>query len=297
MGKTFNFAPEIKNVPGANRSGTARIAFEPSDGRLLNFALTVTKNGALATVAEMQAAMTELRLILTGGGLKNAETVRTISAAEYFAILDANGYTNEAGLFPMFLAEYFRATVQDEELIGLEMRRYDKVEVEIDITQDANPIDIQCDVETADELKTIKQDGKDVQVVGIISHTRQTEKIGGGDPIIKLDPCNGPLNRLFLYYPATMALTRVRVLRGDNPIYDRYNTALRPGLKQQLKPMGLRIPANVTINGVAHKVFPVVFDNNQQLRNAQNPNGLRLQVFNDTGADALRIVRETQLAR
>lgn len=287
LNKLFSVLTDIRSVPGANASGTARINIPPV-GRIMNIKGQVTKGAALATLDDMRKAMREVRFIL------GTEVVRRWSFAQIAAVLEANNYPIENGMFDYIFAEAWRALVTDEEVLAVDVRRYSTIALEIDIVNDATPLDFTFDYEY-DELPKIDANGN--QIGGIISHTRESIEVGGGEPTFKLDPLNGPLQRLHLIVPASVSVDRVRILQGDTAIFDRWNTATRPGIRQQLKEMGMKMPANYLEHDGTYKIIPVVFDNNQQIRRALTDTaGLKVQLNISAGC-TVKILRETQLNR
>lgn len=287
LNKLFSVLTDVRSVPAANAAGTARINIPPV-GRIMNIKGQVVKGAALATLDDMRKAIREVRFIL------GTEVVRRWSFAQIAAVLEANGYPVENGMFDYIFAEAWRALVTDEEVLAVDVRRYTTIALELDIVNDATPLEFTFDYEY-DELPKI--DDKGNQIAGIIGHTRQTENLGGGEPVFKLDPLNGALQRMHIIVPVDVDVNRIRVLQGDTAIYDRWNTATRPGIRQQLKEMGMRIPANFVEFDGTFKIIPVVFDNNQQIRRALTDTaGLKIQL-NLSAACAVKILRETQLNR
>jgi hypothetical protein len=295
MGRQFLLVNDVTGVPGASVSGSLRARI-PSDGRLMAVKTVVTKGGALATLDEMRVALTECRFVL------GTEDVRKIRACDYFAIQALNGFAPEAGLFEYFYAEPWRATVADEEVLGLETRRYGPyVDFEVDVTNTATPLAFEFNTEIDDRPK-VAPDGQ--PIFGMVDWTSQgTGVLGSGVKNILLDKFDGALQRLYITSPsATTTISRVRILRGrsgNNVIYDRTQTATNPGLKSQLKGMGMTIPAAYTSPGaVSQNMWPVVFDNNQQLRNriAEPGEDIRVEITHSAAAE-FNIIRESLIAR
>jgi hypothetical protein len=290
--KLFSRLSDVRGMPIVGQPKTSVRINIPAIGRLLAIKVVVTRGTALATVAEMQAAFDELRLYV------NSTVVRKIKYAEYVAILAANGLAPADGLLYFFLAEPWRATVQEEDVLALALGgRYASAAFEIDITQPATGAALA--LEAAYEYDMLpklgkKPDGSLEPLYGIICHTEQIENPGAGSPIIPLGPFAGALQRLFLFIPATADITRVQLLQSDSTIFDRYNTAIRPELAMQLRDMGMVIPGNVTLGSVATKCVPLVPDNNQRLTNViTDTTNLRLQL-DLSAAVQLRIVYEWQ---
>lgn len=287
LNRIFSTLPDVRSVPGANLSGSMRVNI-PIVGRIFSIKAQVTKGGALASLEDMKKAIGEVRLIL------NSEVVRRCKLAEYFAAIEVNGFQNEDGLISYHLSEPWRAIVADDELLALDVRRYASVALEMDVTNDATPLEFTFDFEY-DELAKVNAAGQ--QIVGMVSHTNQTENLGGGEPIMILNPLNGALMRMHFVVPAHVDVTRVRVLQGDTAIYDRWNTPTRPGIAQQLKDMGMRIAEQFTTANGSFKSIPIVFDSNQLVRTAlTDTTGLKLQVSLSTGC-AVNLLRETFLPR
>lgn len=287
--KFFNILSDIRGQVGASASGTISVRI-PTTGRIFNLKAQVARGSSLATLAQMRAAITEMRVLL------GSEVIRRLSFAEYEFILNANNYTVEAGLMPLYFAEPWRALVLDEEILALEARRYETLTLEIDVTNDTTALSFNFDYEFDTRAK-LGMDGK--PTLGIIDYTRQIESLGAGDPIFKLDPLNGALQRIHILVPDSVTLSRVRLLDGETAIYDRYQTTTNPGLKHQLKDMGMTIPAAHALQSSlgSHTAWPLIPDNNQQLRNfLDNGASLRLQLSLSASC-SVRIIRETQFAR
>ena len=295
MAKQFLYATDVTGVVAASSSGKMTVKYPPS-GRYANLKTTVVKSGAVATLDVIRTSITEMRAILPGN---NAEVISRIRPADYLAILAANGYTNAAGLLPRYWGEPWRATVVDEEILALDARRYGGIHYEYDVTNDANPLSFQHDYEF-DDRPSVDAAGR--EFFGIINHTTQIEDLGGGEPVVVLDPVDGDIQRLYIVTPSTVTLSRVQVMLGQsgNVVpYDRTQTATYPGLQWQLKDMGMTIPAAYAVPGGTNaNIWPLVFDNNQQLRNivatAGTPVRLKLTL---SAAAQVRIIRETRLAR
>lgn len=297
MAKRYAFVSDIRGNVAANASGTYTLRY-PASGRLQNAKTIFVENGALATLDAIRTKITEMRWTLPGN---NSEVIRRIRPADYLAILAVNGYQNAVGLLPQYFAEPWRALVMDEEMLALEMRRYGQfLDLEIDVTNGANPLVIQKANFEVDDRPSVDDAGKPIGTV--MDYTTQTENPGGGNPDILLDPLNGPLQRLYVVTPSTVTLSRVKVkagVRGETTLYDLTQTALEPGLQFQLKEFGLTIPAAYAVPGGTNaNMWPIVFDNNQQLRNDIIPQGvpLRVELFLSAGAQ-VKIIRETRLSR
>jgi hypothetical protein len=286
--KLFSVLPDVRAVPLASQTGPMRVNI-PTVGRVMRICGICTKGSALATLNEMRLGLGETRFIL------NTEVVRRWNFAEYLAVYEANGFPADAGQIEHIFAEMWRATVTDEEKLSLALGgRYVTASLEIDVTQGATPYAFEFSYEY-DMLEKVTTDG--VKILGIISHTTQNENVGGGEPTIMLNKLNGPLQRMWIVVPSTVSVNRVRVLQGDTALYDRWNTATRPEIAQQLKYMGMTIPANFTTANGTFKMVPVIFDNNQQLRNTiAISDSLRLQI-NLSAAAQVRLLFETQLQR
>lgn len=292
MAKRFKTITDTTAVPGASASGSFRTRIPSNDGRLQNVKATILKGASLATLDEIRVAITELRLKL------GTDDVRKISAADYLAILQANGYTLRAGILPYFLAEPWRATVMDTELLALEMRRYGAyVDLELDVTNTATALAFNFKTETEDTPKT--QDGQ--PLFAMIDWTHQNESVGGGDRNILLDPLSGPLQRLYIVTPSGVTLSRVKVFFGrgnDSKRYDITQTATQPELVMQLDEMGLAIPTTYTSATGSRNMWPVVFDNSQNLRDriANAGTDVRIELTLSAAAD-IDIIRETLVSR
>lgn len=293
MSKFFNVLTDVKGVPAASASNTVTTDI-PTDGRVLNVKTNVARGNALATLAQMRAGITQMRLKL------GAEVLRQISFAEYEFILNANNYPVEAGMLPQYFAEPWRALVLDEEMLALDAYRYaaDGVKLELDVTNDATAFSFAQSYEWDNRQKIDPGTGK--PTLSLIDYSLQTENPGGsGAQQFKLQTLNGVLQRLHILTPDSVTLSRVRLLVGQTPIYDITQTTTNPGLKHQLKDMGMVIPAAHALQGAlgSHNSWPVIPDNNQQLRNAfENGASLGLEVTL-SGPAPIRIIRETRMAR
>lgn len=290
--KIFTILTNVKGAPGASDSSAMTLTIpagrEPGAGRNLNHRILVSRGAAAATLAQIRSGMRELQFVL------GTETVQKLKVSELLATYEANGYTNEAGIVDKFFAEPWRATVTDEEVLAPDTRNYDNAALVIDVTNDATPLAFEFDQEY--DLR-VKEAADKTPIKGMIGKTVQIENIGGGVADFLLNTLNGPLQRAYLFYPSTATVSRVKISQGDTTIYNRQQTTTRLGLKAQLKGMGMVIPANFTDYAGTWSCWPVIFDNNQQLRNAiMNPVGLKIEITVDT-ACTVRLLRETQIAR
>lgn len=290
--KTFPTLTDVKGVPNANDSSKVTLNIPagtaPGAGRLLNLRILVSKGAAPATLAEIRNGVREISFNL------GTETVQRCKVSELFMEQDHNGYTVENGIIDLFLAEPWRASVTDEEVLGVELRRYQAVSVEFDVVNDATPLSFQFDPEIDDRPKV---DSAGQPILGMISKNVQIENVGGGVASVLLNVLNGPLQRVYIQYPSTATVSRVKLMQGDTVLYDRVQTTTKKGLTAQHKGMGMRIPSNFTDYAGTWSVWPIMFDNNQQLRNAiLNPVGLKIELTIDTAA-TIRLLRLTQLAR
>jgi len=286
--KLFARLPDVRGVPIAGQSNTVRVNIPPI-GRLLNIKGNVIQGTVPAPLAAMKTAIGDVRLIL------NTEVVRKWRFSETVAQLSANGYPVEDGLFAIFLAEPWRATVLDEELLALQMGGvYNQVSLEFELTQPATPFEFDFAYEYDMTAKTLPN-GQLMK--GILGHEIQVENVGGGEPIIKLNPIEGALQRAWIVVPATVNVDRIRLVQGLSTFYDRWNTAARPEIARSLKDMGLSIPANFTNANGTFKMVPLVLDNNQRLaNNIANLAGMNLQLTLSAPAD-VRILIEQQILR
>lgn len=286
--KLFSRLPDVRGVPTAGQSNTVRVNI-PAVGRLLNLKGNVLQNGAPAPLDAMKNAIGECRLII------NTKVDRKWRFSEYLAVLEANNYLNEDGFFPYYLAEPWRAQVWDEEMLSLQMGgRYESVALEFDVTQPAVPLAFDFAYEY-DMLPKVDTAGK--AVYGILGHTVQVEKNGGGESQILLNKFDGALQRLFLVVPSATDINRVKLLQKDTTLYDRWNTAARPEIARSLKDMGMQMPADFTNANGTFKIVPVIFDNNQRISNSiadKSELGLNLDLSEDS---QIRILIEHQLMR
>ena len=286
--KIFSRLPDVRGLPPASQANTVRVNL-PTIGRLLNIKGSVLQLSAAATLAVMKTAIGEVRLIL------NSEVVRKWRFSEYLAVLESNGYIVSDGEFPIFLAEPWRASVEDEELLSLQMGgRYAQVAVEFELTQPADALEFDFAYEF-DMRAKVDTSGK--AIYGILGHTVQVENPGAGEPVIPLNKFTGALQRLWLVIPSTADITRVKINQGINTLFDRFNTAARPEIARSLKDMGMAIPANTTNANGTFKVVPVVLDNNQRIINSiDDTSNLNLEL-SLTEAVQVRILIEHQLLR
>lgn len=292
MAKNFPTLTDVKGVPGANDTSKVILKIpagrDPGTGRLLNLRILVSKGAAAATLAEIRAGVRELSFNL------GTESVQRLKVSEIFMEQAVNGYTVEDGIIDIFLAEPWRALVTDEEILAPDLRNYEAASIEFDVVNGATPLAFQFDAEFDDRPKV---DSANKPILGMISKNVQIENIGGGVASFLFNVLNGPLQRCFLQYPSTATVTQVKIFQGDTVLYNRVQTAAKKGLTAQLKGMGMVIPANYTDYAATWSCWPVIFDNNQQLRNAiMNPVGLRIEITVDT-ACTVRLLRETQIGR
>ena len=292
MAKIFTTLSDVKGVP--NASDSSKVTFtipagtNPGAGRVLNFRLLVSKGGAAATLAEIRAALREFAFNL------GTETVQRLKVSEIFLEQIINGYVPENGIVDIFFAEPWRATVTDEEVLAPDLRNYPAASIEIDVVNDATALSFQLDQEYDERQKV---DGAGKPVLGMIGKSVQIENVGGGTASFLVNTLNGPLQRAFLQYPSTATVSRVKIMQGETVLYDRVQTTSKKGLTAQLKGMGISIPANFTDYSGTWSTWPLVFDNNQQLRNAiMNPVGLKVELTVDT-ACTVRLLRQTQIGR
>lgn len=292
MSKLYPILTDVTGVPGASASSKVTLKIpagdDPGAGRLMNIRALVTRGGVAATVAQIRAALRQYSFNL------GTETVQREHVSELLVKQTVQGYTVESGIVDFYFAEPWRATVTDEEVLAPDLRRNSKVSLEIDVTNDATPLVFEFNAEYS---LAPKVDTQGRPVVGMIGKTVQIEDISGGEPVFKVDPLNGPLQRLYLLYPDAAVVSEVTVMQGETVLYQRREGAGVKGLTAQLKGMGMVVPAAFTDSNGTWKTWPIIFDNNQQLRNAlMDPNGLRLKVKIDTAA-GIRLLRETQIAR
>lgn len=292
--KLFSTLPDLRGVPGAGESNPARLNIPPI-GRLLNIKGSVTRAiGGVVTAAPLN----DMRLYIDDVWFTlGAETVRKWRFAEYLAVLEMNGYPLQPGLFPYFFAEPWRAQVWDEEVVSLQLGgRYQSAALNFDVNQPAsNPLAFHFGYEYDMLPKVNPQNGQ--PVFGILGHTLQVENPGAGEPIIPLNQFPGALQRLYLVIPSTASITRIRLLQNEATIYDRHNTAARPEIAWSLQDMGMSLPSNFTTKQGAHKMVPLVLDNNQRVtNNISEKAGLALQLSLDSAVQ-IRILIEQHLSR
>ncbi len=290
--KDFLRLSDVRATVGASATGKMSVIL-PKNCRINNIGPKIVKNGALATVAQLRLAIGQISLVLTVNGRETI--VSQFTAGEWFAILEANGYTLNAGLMKLFFAEPWRALVLDEEATSLEMRNYEAGRLDIDVTNDANPLGFVFDAKVGYDAKLDPVSGKPFK--GLITRDRQTANVGGGAGVqIVLNKVAGQLQRLFIFTPSSVTLSRVVLKRGVTPSYDFSQTATEPGLADQLADNGMKIPSTFTTAEGTFNCWPLVLDNNQQLRDGEpNPNDLALYL-DLSAASQVRIVREAYVA-
>jgi len=291
--KLYGRLTDVRGMPAAGQPGPVRVNI-PIQGRLLNIKGRVTQAGVPATLATMLTAIGEVRFIL------GTEVVRKWRFSEIVSVMLANGYTVDDGLFPIFFAEPWRATVLDEELLSLQMAGfYDTVALEFDLVQPTVPLAFNFPYEYTLIAKTYPKDHPQAGQLarGILGHRIQVENVGGGEPLIVLNPFEGALQRIWAVIPSTVDITRARLVQGLTTFYDRYNTPGAPEIADSLKDMGMSIPPNFTDATGTFKMVPIIPDNNQRISNSiSDTTGLSLQL-NLSGPAALRILMEHQIQR
>jgi hypothetical protein len=274
----------------------------PPVGRIHNLKLTITGGsagaGKLCTLADMKKYIGQMMFKLDN------EVVRSWTLAEYLAAIEVNGFINKAGMLSYYFSEPWRAAVADEEILAIAVGgRYADVALELDVTQpvstEQNPVaPLQFLVAYEYDLLTKNDiDGNPIKLM--MGQKRQQQAVGAGQPEIIFDPLEGDLSRFHIITPSTVKPTRIRVLQGETVFFDRYNTPAAPEIEQQLRDMGMVIPADYTDAFGTWKVTPVVFDHTQQIRTAIGRGaltGMRVQMDLPSAAD-IRLLFEIQLRR
>ena len=279
---------DVTGIPAASASSTARLNI-PLYPRLHQLKCTVTQGGNPAPVAAMMAAIDNLSFFL------NTDAVRTLRLSEYLAILQANGLELRPGVLPLYFSEPWRATVTEEEALALALlNRYVTCALELDITQPATPLVFDFNAK-ADGF--VKNDSAGNPFLNMIGHRALVWEASAGQPEFFFRDLRGPIQRMFLFLPQGLSLSRVRLKQLGNPFYDRYNTAARPEIANDLADMGLRIPDAITNSHGTYTVIPIIPDNNQRLRD-NITNTANLAIEGDlTGSGQIRIVLEEVLAK
>jgi hypothetical protein len=280
---------DVTGIPAAGASSTARLNI-PLYPRLHQLKCTVTSNGAPATVAAMSTAIDTLSFIL------NTDPVRSIRMSEYLAILQANGLTLRPGVIPIYFSEVWRATVTEEEALAVALlNRYATCALEMEITQPStNPLVFDFNAK-ADGYPKVNPDG--TPLAGIIGHRALVWEASAGQPEFFFRDLRGPIQRLFLFLPSGLSMSRVRLKQLGNPFYDRYNTTAKPEIANDLADMGMVMPSAITNKHGTYTVIPVIPDNNQRLRDVIS-NTANLAIDGDlTGSGQIRIVVEERLAK
>jgi hypothetical protein len=239
----------------------------------------------------MKLAIGEVRWLL------NTRVVRKLFFAEYLAMLEANGYINEDGLFPYYWAEPWRAQVADEELLSLALAgRFATAALEFDLAQPAVALDFDMAYEFDNQAKVMPAGGPNAgaPVLGILGHSVQVENLGGGTPRILLDPFEGALQRMWVVVPVAVNITRVKIVQGLTTFYDRWNTDAKPEIERSLKDAGMVMPANFATAQGAFKMVPVILDNNQRIaNNVSITAGLTVELTMDAPAPTRLIIEHT----
>jgi hypothetical protein len=284
----FTKLTDVTGVPAAEASSTARLNI-PLYPRLHQLKCTVVQDGAPAPVAVMMKAIDTLSFIL------NTDAVRDLRLSEYLAILQANGVEPRPGVIPLYFSEPWRATVTEEEALAVALlNRYATCALELDITQPEDPLSFDFNAK-ADGFVKNGADGK--PMYDLIGHRALVWEAGAGQPEFFFRDLRGPVQRLFLFLPSGMGMTRVRLKQLGNAFYDRHNTAEKPEIANDLADMGMRIPSPITNKHGTYTVIPVIPDNNQRLRD-NIANTVNLAIDGDvTGSGQIRIVVEERLAK
>jgi hypothetical protein len=284
----FTKLTDVTGVPAASAQNTARLNV-PLYPRLHHLKCTVTQGGAPASVATLMTAIDTLTFFL------NTDAVRTLRLSEYLAILQTNGLTLRPGVIPLYFSEPWRATVTEEEALAMALlNRYATCALELDITQPASPLAFDFNAK-ADGFVKNGPDGS--PMTGILGHRALIWEASAGQPEFFFRDLRGPIQRLFLFVPTGMSLTRVRLKQLGNPFYDRFNTAARPEIANDLADMGMVIPADITNKHGTYSVIPIISDNNQRLRD-RIENTANLAIDGDlTGSGQIRIVVEELIAK
>jgi hypothetical protein len=288
----FTKLTDVTGIPAASATSTARLNI-PLYPRLHQLKCTVTQViGAVATpapVATMMTAIDNLSFIL------NTDPVRSLRLSEHLAILQANGLEPRPGVPPLCFSEPWRATATEEEALAAALlNRYAACALELDITQPAAPLAFDFNAK-ADGFVKNGTDG--APLFRLTGHRALVWEASAGQPEFFFRDLRGPVQRLFLFLPAGMSLSRVRLKQLGNPFHDRFNTDAKPEIANDLADMGMVIPPDITNKHGACSVIPIVPDNNQRLRDRID-NLANLAIDGDlTGSGQIRIVVEEVLAK
>jgi hypothetical protein len=284
----FAKLPDVTGIPPASNQNTARLNI-PLYPRLHQLKITAMQDGAPASLSTLSTAIDTITFYL------NTDGVRSLRLSEYLAILQANGVELRAGLIPLFFSEPWRATVTEEEELAVALlNRYATCALELDITQPAKPLSFEFNAK-ADGF--VKLDAKGAPLFDIIGHRVVIWEASAGQPEFFFRDLRGPIQRMFLFLPSGMSMTRVRLKQLSTIFYERYNTAMRPEIANDLADMGMRIPDAITNSHGTYTVIPIIPDNNQRLRdNIANVSNLSID-GDMTGTGQIRIVLEERLAK
>lgn len=126
----FRQTVPITNIVGVGAGQVATIDL-PTDRRYHSIYLTYTESGVLVTKANMEAAITKIRILL------NSRVQREYSAAELNVINAVNGsrWSYQNGIIPIFFSEPWRRTPGGEDLLAwaLAGNGIDSFQIEITI--------------------------------------------------------------------------------------------------------------------------------------------------------------------
>jgi len=189
--------PRVFDLPGFNGVGAGQTATLriPTVGTYLKLFLYYTESGVAVTKADMETAITEIRLKVNG------RVQRALSAAQLFVLHQRWGKSVTSGEIPIYFAEPWRRTPVGEDAYAWGMSDVDVFELEVDIAAGR----------TAPALSAWCWRREVDQPMGIIRKTRRyTANMSlTGENFLDTLPKQDPYT--VLYFNST-AITKVRVL-------------------------------------------------------------------------------------
>ena len=230
----------IQGIPPINSTGTSTVNLlvgRRYHALLLQFMVA----GVLATQAEIEACVSEVRLIVNG------KLMRRFSAADAYKILGLNGIGFNAGFLPIYFSEPNRASVMDEELTSWDLKDENSFTLEIDMTVGAAAI-VWSGVMVYDYLRNVNPQTQQ-PFKQIVKWLKQGFNLGSGEVDIDNLPKSNPIQRIHIF---TAEATRVRVKSDSIDVYDETSEQN----EARLAAYGLVQQADT---------LPAVFDYTQQL--------------------------------
>jgi hypothetical protein len=122
---------------GVTAGETATISLPPS-GLYESLQIEYKKAGTLATVAQMIADITEIRVVVNG------KVQRRYSAKQLFMLLGLKNHAVNDGFLNIFFAEPSRRSAEGEDSLGWGMADVQTFEVQIDLDDAAGAVTLKC---------------------------------------------------------------------------------------------------------------------------------------------------------